>query len=114
MSKKAERQHNMLRLPWVRKLKKPVKCDGIKYGTVAMKDLYDYGPGQSIPARGIQDKSRCKNNAWWHFKPLKKSYAKEGNYCWSHLLAQGVFGAQEEHDRMNKWYDKNGWEKLDD
>lgn len=114
MSSKAERQFNMTRLPWVRRLKKPVPCDGIKWSTVAGKDLWAHGPNQSIPARGIQDRSRCKNNAWWHFKPLKKSHAKEGNFCWSHLISAGIYHDMDEEARTKRWYDKNGWEKLDD
>ena len=112
MSKASERKMNMARLPWVKKLDRPTTCDGIKWSTVALKDIYEHGPlSDPQPPRGIQDKSRCKNRAWWHFKPLKRSYSKEGNYCWKHLIYRGVYGDMLEEARTNKWYQKHGWIK---
>jgi hypothetical protein len=71
-------------LPWVRRLKKPVSCDGIKWGKVALSDLFARG---DKPARGIQDRARCKKNAEWHYKGLESSqlWVTEGNFCWAHL-----------------------------
>lgn len=101
------RVRNLRRLPWVTRIP-ATTCDGLKWGTVALRDLYPWGPGRSNPARGIQERSKCKNIARWHFKPLKKSYAKEGNYCYSHVLSQGVYHDMDEQARTNKWYEKNG------
>ena len=96
-----ERKALVARIPWVKKLREPVACDGIKWSTVALRDLYGT---RTTEARGIQDRSRCKKRASWHFRPLKRSDAREGNYCWSHLIYQGLFCDQDEMDRTDKWF----------
>ena len=104
----------MGKVPWVTRLTKPHKCDGIKWSTVAMKDLYPSGPGGSTPARGIQDKSRCKMNAYWRFKALRSSTARSGVYCYTHLIYQGVYANMEEEARLTKWYEREYGTKGDD
>lgn len=88
-------------LPWVRKLKKPTACDGIKWGKVALSDLYPRG---GKPARGIQDRAKCKKNAWWHYKALETSDAfhREGNYCFYHAAALLYDNEQERWERYVK------------
>ena len=95
-------------MPWVTRLKKPRPCDGIKYSTVALKDIYEWGPRDNPqPPRGIQDKSRCKKLAWWKFRALKKSYAEDGNYCWPHLISAGLFRDTYEETRTKRWWQNN-------
>ena len=103
------RQANAARMPWVAILQRPRACDGIKWSTVALKDLYEHGPGGSVPARGIQEKSKCKKAGWWRFRSLKRSYARDGVYCWTHLVVQGIYGDEAERTRTDRWLEKNGW-----
>lgn len=111
MTKLNDRQKFAASLPWVTKLTKPKDhCEGIKWGTVALKDLYAHGVKDSIPARGIQDRSRCKKKGWWKFKALRlrgawDHEAKSGIYCWSHLIQQ-TYTNNKESDRLNKAWDK--------
>lgn len=103
------------RLPWVRRLYpgENLPCDGIKWGTVALRDLYPWGPGLSRPARGIQAKSKCSRRAQWHFRakgekspgttPRVSHRHRSGNYCLSHLISEG-FGSMEEEARADKWF----------
>lgn len=84
-----ERQALAERLPWVSRLKESTACEGVKWSTVAVRDIFSWGPGLKNPPRGIQPRSRCKNRAWWHYVPLGNSpyarrYHHEGNYCWVH------------------------------
>lgn len=99
-------------VPWVKVLKEEVPCEGIKWGTVALKDLYDHGPDQSRTARGIQDKSRCKKKARWHYRALKPrgdhrdwGIGTSGNYCWHHLAQQ--IQHDKELRRFNTWANRN-------
>lgn len=104
----ANRKMNLERLPWVRSLKKPVPCEGIKWGTVALRDIFPMGPlGRERPARGIQPRSRCKKQGRWHFTALKSSPTKSGNYCWHHLMQQMY--SMQETERVNRWLARNGW-----
>lgn len=93
------------RLPWVTELKdKTLPCEGIKWGTVALKDLYPSSSGKS--PRGLQPRSRCKNKARWYFKALKKSRAMTGNYCTIHLVC-AIDNHEEEVERVTRWLKKN-------
>lgn len=92
-------------LPWVKQLKKPTPCDGIKWSTVALGDIYSIG---NKPARGIQDRSRCKRQAYWHFTKLKRNvWGKSGNYCWTHLTMQ-LHDYEEERVRYMRYLEKRG------
>ena len=101
-----ERQALAERMPWVTRLTgDSIPCDGIKYGTVAVKDLYSWGPGRENPARGIQPRSKCKKWAHWHYKALRSTwgaYAKTGNYCWDHFAQM----AEIEGDRVEKYINR--------
>lgn len=94
----AERKLNAERLPWVTVVP-PQPCDGIKWSTVAIADL----------SRGIQDKSRCKRQGAWQFTALPESHARDGVYCFQHLVHAGLYGDMDEHERTNKWFEENGW-----
>lgn len=105
----AERKLNAERLPWVKRVE-PRPCEGIKWGTVALRDLYEWGPIKDPrPARGIQAKSRCKKQGRWQFTALKKSHARDGVYCYHHLISHGLYCDMDEQDRTSLWYLKNGW-----
>lgn len=99
-------------MPRLKPLKKPVPCDGIKWGTVASKDIFDYGPldenyRHTIPARGIQERSKCKRMAHWKFTALKISNADSGNYCWTHVVCQGLHGDGVEWNATDNWTKKH-------
>lgn len=101
---------NLLMLPWVKPVKRDVQCEGIKWNTVALKDLYPRG---TEPARGFQPRSRCKRKAKFVFRATKRlrvwdSPATSGSYCITHASMQiNDHGA--EYRRASKWWDKNGW-----
>jgi hypothetical protein len=108
------RQLNAERLPWVKRVD-PRPCEGIKWGTVALKDLYPWGPANDRqPPRGIQPKSRCKNTAYWHFTARPASHAKSGHYCWTHLVAAGVYADEVEMARTDAWFERNGYVDAQD
>ena len=80
---------------WLKYVDPAQKCDGIKWGTVSLKDLFEHGPHRDpLPPRGIQEKSRCRTPAHWVYKALPRYTrdvwvwpAQSGSYCWSHLFA---------------------------
>jgi len=85
-------------MPWVGELYYPVPCEAIKY---------DRGKNNTV----------CKNNAKWHFIPSTEitetgetSTAKEGNYCWNHLIYSGLFNNMIEESRtahfIQEWLHK--------
>lgn len=89
--------------PRVRRLRKPVPCEGVKWSQVAFKHLYAHGPGQAVPAEGIPDRAKCKRMAKWHFAPLRKSRARKGNYCWTHLVHAGLWADMDEEAATKRW-----------
>ena len=113
---KKERMVFVTGLPWVTKLKVPIdRCEGIRWSTVAMKDIYPSGPrADQVPARGFQDRSLCKNKGWYKFKALRPrgafAYeAKSGTYCWSHLMTQ-IYSTPQEESRFNKSLESRSYE----
>jgi hypothetical protein len=96
------RQALMASLPWVTRRKSPVPCDGIKWSQVPLKALYSRG---GKPPEGLE-KYRCSKPAYWTFRSLKKSHAQSGNYCWSHLVYNGVYGDMIEEKRTNDYLAK--------
>lgn len=108
---------NAARLPWVKRLRKPEQCDGIRWSTVALRDIYMHGPGGKVPPRGIKPSSRCSKPAWWRFRPLARydlswRYLRDGQarvhryYCWQHLVCAGM-GPMEEQERIRRWLARN-------
>jgi hypothetical protein len=103
-----ERQALAERLPWVTRLKADdIPCDGVKYSTVAMKDLYSWGSRGENPPRGIQPRSRCKKKAHWHYVGLQSrpyfAHGKTGNLCWDHLVCEAL---EIEHARIEKYINR--------
>lgn len=70
-------------IPWVARLKRRgIPCDGVRWSLVS--------------CNRSKDQALCTKYAVWHFRSLKKSWARTGNYCWHHLWAQGFYGDQVE------------------
>lgn len=108
----AERKALVARLPWVSVLQSSApetRCEGIKWSTVALSDLYARG---GRPARGIQERSRCKRRGWFRFTALKPrgKYpplpATSGVYCYDHLCMQ-IGDHEKERDRLDRWLAKS-------
>lgn len=103
-----ERQELAASLPWVSRLVIPTeRCEGVKWGTVALCDLYARG---DRPARGIQERSKCKRKGWWQFVAAKPRDPYDhpgdtGTYCWTHLVSQLLMPA--EHRRNQEWLDSH-------
>lgn len=107
-----ERKALLARLPWVTLLPSSAaehRCEGIKWSTVALRDVYARG---GKPARGIQDRSRCKRRGWFRFRALKPRGAyppmpgTSGIYCYDHVAKQ-ISDHQKEHERFVRWLEKN-------
>lgn len=45
----------------------------------------------------------CRNVAYWRFKPLARSCATTGVYCFKHLVHQGVAADMDEAARTRGW-----------
>ncbi len=96
-----ERKAFLSTLPWVDPIRagEEVPCQGIKWGTVALRDIFAWGPGESRPPRGIQDRSRCRLRARWRYEAHPDGDAVSGAYCWHHLWVQ-VHHHPADDDRM--------------
>jgi len=90
MSKATDR---VARLSWVTRLEKTQPCDGYRYSHMP---LYARGNQE------VMDRYKCKNRARWKFRSLKRSWAKDGIYCWSHLISCGLRGDMLEDARTDK------------
>lgn len=64
-----------------------------------------YHPDPEVRA-AKQKHARCKSIAHWRFKALKKSHARDGDYCWNHLFSQGLFSDMAEEIAMDAWWTK--------
>lgn len=78
-----ERKAIVARISWVTRMATPRRCDG-KGGS-------------------------CKRKGYWKFRALKKSWAKDGVYCWTHLIYYGIYGDMDEEERTLKWLRKRGY-----
>jgi len=95
-------------LPWVTKLKEPQRC--ICYRAGAPLRIY-FPEGSRIRVTEADYKYwRCKQPAWWRFRSLKKSWPKDGTYCWRHLVERAIYGDDAEYNRAEKWMEKKGIE----
>src|SRR6478609_10015072 len=102
------RQEFYEHMPRVKKVRVPAMCEGIKWSNVAVKHIFQHGPRENRKAaEGIPEKSKCKRMGYWHFKPLKNSYAREGTYCWTHLVYQGIHADMGEEKATRKWRDEH-------
>lgn len=106
-----ERQQMVLALPWVTRVARNVakRCDGLRYGEMPLYALE------------LSDEERrarwgCKNLGHYRFRSLKprgawSHRAKDGAYCWSHLVSLGIFYSMEEEARTLRWWRKHGYVK---
>lgn len=96
-------------IPWIKRLKIALPCDGFRYSKMPLKAIYPHGPKRSLPPTGT-DQYRCKSIAYWKFKALKRSGAEDGVYCMSHLYNQ--MSHMGEYERVNRWITRKygSWE----
>lgn len=99
---KQERIAFLMSIPWVKRLKTAVPCDDLKWSKVPLKALY---PMYGKPATGTEP-YKCKSPGYWRFKALKRSHARDGNYCYMHLRSHLLYDNDEEQ-RLKKWYEKS-------
>jgi len=101
---------NLLSLPWVKpRYGQPVRCDGVKWGSVPMKDV----PLASNGLLPEDHRARCKRHGDYVFKATKRRrkwewLARSGSYCAMHLSMQ-IEDYPPEKRRADAWFDKNGW-----
>lgn len=86
-------------IPWVRRLRRPRECGGFMSHT-PLKAVF--GTLEQRAAR-----PRCRNRAWWHFTALRRSWARSGDYCWSHLVSRGLYGDALEEARTERWLERH-------
>jgi hypothetical protein len=86
---------NLERLPWVKRLKNAVQCQG----WVASASF----------RRG---KNSCKNPAYWKYTHSKRDpfapIETVQYYCSNHVFSRGI-GTMYEEDRAQNWYKKHGF-----
>ena len=104
------RQQILLKHPRIKKLKTPQPCEGIKWGTVAIKDIHTWGPGHSNPPRGIQPRSHCKKQGWWVITPRRAAFGydsikEEKVLCWDHFVNE-LQSHSKDLVLLNKWWFK--------
>lgn len=89
----------MARLPWVTRLDEAVPCTGFMSHT-PLKAVYRMG--NRPPVGGYH----CKKTARWQFTALPDSGARDGTYCWPHLLSRGLHADLTETCRTQRGLDK--------
>jgi hypothetical protein len=87
-------------IPWITRLKNSTTCDGLRWGRMPLKAIYNHGPNRILPPTGT-DPYKCKNPAYWKFKALKRSHARDGIYCVAHLYSQ--LHNMDEDKRIRRW-----------
>lgn len=100
-----ERKAILASIPWVDRLEKPKPCEGYRWSSMPLKAIYTMG---GKPPVG-KEKWRCKKLAHWRFRAKRNSWAKTGNYCWSHLFSSGLHHDQIESDRLDEWMKGQGY-----
>lgn len=98
MVTRKERQEKIKQIPWVNYVKDAHQCDSLRNGTPlkAVFSMYGRPPVDQAPYR-------CKTPAHWRFRALKRSYARDGIYCMSHLIYRCLYGDTAECNRMERW-----------
>ena len=96
-----ERKAHLATVPWVRRLKRKVPCNG-----------------------WMEGRKKCKNPAEWSYRRLRggpvwflvrRDEPTWAHFCWSHLWSRGFYGGMEEEQRWLRWLEKNPppWRKPD-
>lgn len=106
---KTERQRILSHVPWITKRKTPIQCEAYKWSSMPLKAVHSMHGKEPT---GIE-KYRCSKPGYWKFRALKRAYfpAKDGTYCWMHLVFSGIHHNPEEDRRFEKWYEK--WKVQD-
>jgi hypothetical protein len=89
------------RLPWVTRLDEAVPCEGLMSHT-PLKAVYRMSGHAPV---GL-DQYRCKNRARWQFTAQPDSGARDGTYCWPHLLSRALHANMAEIDRTRRGLEK--------
>jgi hypothetical protein len=106
--KLSERQELVSRLPWVRRLTtSPGRCEGYRASHMPLKAWFQMG--DRPPDLVLREKYRCKRAAWWRFRALRRSGARDGDYCWTHLIVSGLQANEMEDKRAGRKLDELGW-----
>lgn len=98
-----------LSMPWVLELSEPALCDGIKWSTVAIRDIYTTGVKNPKPPRGLQPRSLCKKLAHFMFEYMTPTLRRDGTrgttvkVCWWHLVHSCLYGDMEHEERTLVW-----------
>lgn len=95
------------KMPWVTHLKRSHQCE--RFRSHAPMMLYypqRKGMRRMTPEEyeALRVKWMCKNSARWSYRALKKSWAKSGTFCWSHLLSNIDM---DEEARIDRWLAKH-------
>lgn len=110
--RRKKRREFLLGMPFVTWVKKAQRCEGIKWGEVPLKALYNHGPNRSLPPEGLE-KYRCKLNGHYKFRARRVKYpeSKSGTYCMQHLYTQ--LWTNTEQPRFTayyeNWKENNSW-----
>ncbi len=97
----ARRKEIICQVPWITYHDLPTTCTAITSRT-PLKAIYSM---HGKPPIGL-DNYRCKKPAHWRFRALKRSFTRDGDLCWTHLM-QSVFGDMAEDERFSRWFHRN-------
>ncbi|SRR5258706_9231232 len=106
-----ERRELFSACPWIYRLKVSDRCDDYKWSKMPLKAVYSMHGREPTG----MEQYRCKNRAWWEFRALKRGTpmpAKDGMYCWMHLIHHAIHYNPEEQRRFDRWYKK--WKEKHD
>lgn len=86
-------------LPYVKRQRVATTCDG--YRSMSFKARRD---------PELRERYRCRRPAYWRFRGLKRTIAerrqsvggRDGTYCWSHLLSDGIDSCVKEVQRHRR------------
>jgi hypothetical protein len=99
----ADRKEILKTHPRVTFHEKTTPCTGFSVCRTSVA-LYHHKDPEVRAAKA--DKARCKKFARWRFKALGKSWAKDGDFCLSHLIHQGLMADMTESAAFERWYDR--------
>jgi hypothetical protein len=113
-----ERKAHLLNIPWITLVKKPHRCDGVKWSGMPLYALYNGVRNKTKEEQDARfDKQRCKKKGLYRLRALKRgriyeTKANSGEYCWSHLMNNLNYSPGERR-RLDAWFEKNPppWKK---
>lgn len=98
----AKSQHIVLHMPRVNYLEQSQRCEANVGNRSTLKMRYH--PNAAV-RKEAQRKARCKNNAHWQFRFLKRSTGrgKTTVVCWKHLIHRCLYGDMLEEAATEAW-----------